>query len=247
MTFRPKFISFDCHGTMIYFDMAGAARDHYGAQLSPEQMDVFIRDFSAYRLDEVLQDFKPYAEVVHNALERTCKRNGVAFDPAVQERARTEAREVLGDRPAGAEDVANLPYIRQILLETMRLYPPVAILSRTAMKPDQLRDREVRAGDVMLLPFYALHRSEVLWDDPNGFDPDRFADPKAIDRYAFLPFGAGPRVCLGMDFAMQEAVIVLATMLARFRFTAIPGRDPEPVMILSLRPKGGVWLDVEPV
>lgn len=171
----------------------------------------------------------------------------VAFDPAVQERARTEARAVLGDRPAGAEDVANLPYIRQILLETMRLYPPVAILSRTAMKPDQLRDREVRAGDVMLLPFYALHRSEVLWDDPNGFDPDRFADPKAIDRYAFLPFGAGPRVCLGMDFAMQEAVIVLATMLARFRFTAIPGRDPEPVMILSLRPKGGVWLDVEPV
>lgn len=171
----------------------------------------------------------------------------VAFDPAVQERARTEARAVLGDRPAGAEDVANLPYIRQILLETMRLYPPVAILSRTAMKPDQLRDREVRAGDVMLLPFYALHRSEVLWDDPNVFDPDRFADPKAIDRYAFLPFGAGPRVCLGMDFAMQEAVIVLATMLARFRFTAIPGRDPEPVMILSLRPKGGVWLDVEPV
>lgn len=171
----------------------------------------------------------------------------VAFDPAVQERARTEARAVLGDRPAGAEDVANLPYIRQILLETMRLYPPVAILSRTAMKPDQLRDREVRAGDVMLLPFYALHRSEVLWDDPNGFDPDRFADPKAIDRYAFLPFGAGPRVCLGMDFAMQEAVIVLATMLARFRFTAIPGRNPEPVMILSLRPKGGVWLDVEPV
>lgn len=171
----------------------------------------------------------------------------VAFDPAVQERARTEAREVLGDRPAGAEDVANLPYIRQILLETMRLYPPVAILSRTAMKPDRLRDREVRAGDVMLLPFYALHRSEVLWDDPNGFDPDRFADPKAIDRYAFLPFGAGPRVCLGMDFAMQEAVIVLATMLTRFRFTAIPGRDPEPVMILSLRPKGGVWLDVEPV
>ncbi len=83
MTFRPKFISFDCHGTMINFDMAGAARDHYGAQLSPQQMDDFIRDFSAYRLDEVLHDWKPYADIVHNALERTCKRNGVAFDPAV--------------------------------------------------------------------------------------------------------------------------------------------------------------------
>lgn len=83
MTSRPKFVSFDCHGTMIFFDMAGAARDHYGARLSPEQMETFIRDFSAYRLDEVLHDWKPYAEVVHNALERTCKRNGVPFDPDV--------------------------------------------------------------------------------------------------------------------------------------------------------------------
>lgn len=83
MTFRPKFISFDCDGTMINFDMAGVARDNYGAQLSPQQMDDFIRDFSAYRLDEVLHDWKPYADIVHNALERTSKRNGVAFDPAV--------------------------------------------------------------------------------------------------------------------------------------------------------------------
>lgn len=83
MTFRPKFITFDCHGTMIFFDMGGAARDHYGATLSTARLEAFIRDFSAYRLDEVLGAWKPYAEVVHNALERTCKRNGVAFDPAV--------------------------------------------------------------------------------------------------------------------------------------------------------------------
>ena len=85
MTFRPKFITFHCHGTMILFDMAGAARDHYSAMLTPAQMDTFIADFSAYRLDEVLGAWKPYAEIVHNALERTCKRNGVAFDPAVAE------------------------------------------------------------------------------------------------------------------------------------------------------------------
>lgn len=83
MAQRPKFITFDCHGTMIFFDMAGAARDHYGAQLSGPQMEKFIANFAAYRLDEVLGAWKPYAEVVHNALERTCKRNGVAFDPAV--------------------------------------------------------------------------------------------------------------------------------------------------------------------
>lgn len=85
MTFRPKFITFDCHGTMIFFDMAGAARDHYAGQLSPEQMNLFIENFTAYRLDEVLGAWKPYAEVVHNALERTCKRNGIAFDPAIAE------------------------------------------------------------------------------------------------------------------------------------------------------------------
>lgn len=171
----------------------------------------------------------------------------VGFDQTVQDRARAEAQAVLGGRAATADDVPKLGYIRQIVHEAMRLYPPVAMLSRTATAPDTLRDREVRAGDVMLLPFYALHRNECVWDNPHAFDPDRFADLKAIDRFAYLPFGAGPRVCLGMDFGMQEAVIVLATLLSRFRFTPVPGRDPEPVMILSLRPGGGVWMDVEPV
>ncbi|KRS10861.1 dehalogenase [Roseovarius atlanticus] len=83
MPVTPKFITFDCHGTMIFFDMGQAARDHYEKVLSPEGMEIFIRDFSAYRLDEVLGAWKPYAEVVHNSLERTCKRNNVAFDPAV--------------------------------------------------------------------------------------------------------------------------------------------------------------------
>ncbi|WP_062219081.1 MULTISPECIES: haloacid dehalogenase type II [unclassified Aureimonas] len=81
--FRPKFITFDCYGTLINFQMADAARDHYSAQLSEAQMAQFVSNFSAYRLDEVLGDWKPYAEVVHNAVERTCKRNGIAFDPAV--------------------------------------------------------------------------------------------------------------------------------------------------------------------
>lgn len=83
MTFRPKFVTFDTHGTMIDFDMPGAARDHYGASLSEAAMAAFIRDFSGFRLDEILGPWKPYAEVVHNSLERTCRANGLAFDPAV--------------------------------------------------------------------------------------------------------------------------------------------------------------------
>ncbi|MFV2054027.1 cytochrome P450 [Aliiroseovarius sp. YM-037] len=168
-----------------------------------------------------------------------------AFDQDVQTRARHEARSVLGDRNATADDVAELPYIRQIVDEALRLYPPAAFLSRTAQANDTLCGREVRRGDTVMLPIYALHRNHLLWDNPDSFDPDRFADLKAIDRYAYLPFGAGPRICIGATFALQEAVIILSSLLARFQFTPIQGRAPKPVMILTLRPEGGVWLKVE--
>ena len=170
-----------------------------------------------------------------------------AFDQGVQARARAEARAVLGDCAATAADVPRLPYIRQVIDEALRMYPPAAFLSRTAQKADTLCGREVHPGDTVMLPIYALHRNHLLWRDPARFDPDRFADPKAIDRFAYLPFGDGPRICIGASFAVQEAVIILATLLARFRFTRVPGRDPKPVLILTLRPEGGVWLTVERV
>ena len=170
-----------------------------------------------------------------------------AHDPAVQDAARSEAQGVLGSRPAEAGDLPALPLMRRIVDEALRLYPPAAFLARTAMEPDSLCGREVRVGDTVILPIYALHRNALLWDNPDGFNPDRFADPKSIDRFSYLPFGDGPRICIGASFALQEAVIILATLLARFRFTAIPGRAPKPVMILTLRPEGGVWLGVEAV
>ena len=109
MKFRPKFITFDCHGTMIFFDMAGAVRANYGTTLSPDVMDGLIRDFAAYRLDEVLGAWKPYSEVVHNALERACKRNGVTFDPAVADDiyTRVPAWGPHADVPAGLSAVAD--------------------------------------------------------------------------------------------------------------------------------------------
>lgn len=98
-----------------------------------------------------------------------------------------------------------------------------------------------------MVPIYALHRNELLWDEPNSFKPERFSDRKSVARYAYLPFGDGPRICIGASFALQEAVIILATLLSKFKFTPIEGRDPEPVMILTVRPEGGVWLTAEPV
>ncbi len=167
-----------------------------------------------------------------------------AFDPGVQDRARREAKAALGDRAATVADLPALTYTRQVVDEALRLYPPAAFLSRTATAHDTLCGREVRPGDTVMLPIYALHRNRVLWSDPDRFDPDRFADPKTIDRFAYLPFGGGPRICIGASFALQEAVIILATLLARFRFAPVPGKEPKPVLILTLRPEGGVWLNV---
>ena len=168
-----------------------------------------------------------------------------AFDQDVQDKARAEAQSALQGRTATAADLPNLPYCRMIIDEALRLYPPAALVSRTAQAPDTLAGREVKKGDTVMIPIYALHRNALLWDDPDAFRPERFAEKP--QRYAYLPFGDGPRICIGASFALQEAVIILATLLAKRRFSPVKGKTPDPVMILTLRPEGGVWLTSEAV
>ena len=168
-----------------------------------------------------------------------------AFDQGVQDKARAEAQSALQGRTATAADLPNLPYCRMIIDEALRLYPPAALVSRTAQAPDTLAGREVKKGDTVMIPIYALHRNALLWDDPDAFRPERFAEKP--QRYAYLPFGDGPRICIGASFALQEAVIILATLLAKRRFSPVQGKTPDPVMILTLRPEGGVWLTSEAV
>ncbi len=167
----------------------------------------------------------------------------LAFDPEAQERARDEVRAVLSGPPT-AEDVARLPFVRAVVDEALRLYPPGGMVSRSAQAADQLCGTRIAPGDTVILPIYALHRHFKLWDNPHAFRPERWEN-RPPDRYAYLPFGDGPRICIGASFAIQEAVIVLATLLSEFRFTAVKGRAPNPVMILTLRPEGGVWLEAE--
>ncbi len=167
----------------------------------------------------------------------------LANDPAAQARARAEARAVLGDRPAGADDLAHMPYVRSTLDEAMRLYPPVGFLARNVLAPDRLYDRDIRPNETVFLNIYAMHRHRDLWDRPEAFDPARFAPDRAAgqDRYQHLPFGAGPRVCVASNFAMMQAQIILSTLLARYRFTPA-GRAPTPVMHMTIRPDPGVTL-----
>jgi cytochrome P450 len=167
-----------------------------------------------------------------------------AFDPEVQEKLRTEARSVLQGRVATADDCDALPYTEQVIKETLRLYPPAAFISRTIQTDDMLCGRDIKRKDTVMLPIYALHRHHDLWERPDQFDPERFADGHKPERYTYLPFGDGPRICIGAQFAMIEAKIILATLIARFRFERIADRDPKPVMVLTLRPDGGVPLKV---
>ena len=168
----------------------------------------------------------------------------LAFDERAQERARAEVLSVVSGGVATGEDVEKLPYVRHVADEALRLYPPAGMVSRTARQPDTLGGREIRKGDTVIIPIYALHRHQMLWEAPDAFRPERWEGEKP-ERYAYLPFGDGPRICIGSSFALQEAVIILATLLANFRFRAVKGRDPAPVMILTLRPEGGVWLEAE--
>ena len=158
-----------------------------------------------------------------------------AYDPDVQEAAAAQAREVLGDRPATADDVANLPLIRAIVDEALRLYPPAGLISRTALEADELCGREIKPGDSVMIPIYALHRNQLLWADPDRFDPGRFADGVPVDRYAYLPFGDGPRICIGAGFAVEGHEQKPPGIERRHD----SGRDAEPVRINAEPGMGG--------
>ena len=116
--------------------------------------------------------------------------------------------------------------MRAVLDEAMRLYPPVATLSRQAIADDTILGARVPAGTIVPISPYVLHRRRGLWENPDAFDPSRFLGERRerIDRFAYIPFGAGPRVCIGMAFATQEAIIILANLLRAFRFDMVEGR-----------------------
>ena len=172
----------------------------------------------------------------------------LAHSPEWQGRVRTQATAQLMGRAAGPQDLDAMPLVEQVLDEAMRLYPPVGLLARTAVAKDQLCGRTVQPNDIVFLPIWALHRHDMWWQRPEKFDPGRFAPENRgkLNKYQYLPFGAGPRVCVGADFAMMQARIILATLVSRFRFTpASPG--PRPVMMMTVRPEPGVFLNVAPI
>ena len=240
--------------TRVLADQAIDARQRAGARTPPDLLDLLMvgEDPESGRrmtTTEIRDNLLTFIVAGHEttALSLAWALYLLGFDQAAQDRARTEVQTALSGRAATADDLPNLPFVRAVLDEALRLYPPAGVVSRTATQDDMLGTTRIEAGDTVMIPIYALHRSHLIWEAPDAFRPDRMLDRKAIPRYAYLPFGDGPRICIGASFALQEAVLVLATLISRFRFEPFTGLDPDPVMILTLRPEGGVWLTASPI
>ncbi len=172
----------------------------------------------------------------------------LATNPAIQERVLTEVEGKIGACAPQFGDMKKLVLTRNVFREALRLYPPVAVMPRDSVCPEQLADRKVEPGSVVFVTPWIMHRHERHWDNPNGFDPDRFEADSARTaiRQVYFPFSMGPRVCPGAAFALQEATLLLAMLVRRYRFEADDTHRPDPVARLTLRSDNGVRLRVTP-
>jgi cytochrome P450 len=138
-------------------------------------------------------------------------------------------------------------YVRKVIDETMRLYPPLPMMFRTTVADDEICGRRVpRKSLIAVLP-WIVHRHRKLWDDPDRFDPERFSPEAsaARSRYSYIPFAAGPRICIGATMALMEMVATVAVIARRLRFRVVPGQRIQPIAWTALRPEGGIRMTVE--
>ena len=161
--------------------------------------------------------------------------------PQVQEKAYQEIQEVVGEGEIKSTDIKKLKYIAAIFRETLRLYPPVGFMAREAAEDVTLRDKFIKLGRTVIISPWLIHRNENNWEKPDEFEPERFLrEHETPIKSKYLPFGMGPRVCIGAAFAMQEAILILASILKTYRIEAYPGMEPKPVGRLTIRSDNGI-------
>jgi cytochrome P450 len=190
--------------------------------------------------DEVMTIFLAGHETTANAL--TWALYLLSKNPGVARSVREEVRNVAGDESITAAHTRELDLTKRVLQEAMRLYPPVWMTARSPNVDDTLGGYHIPKGSLVLTSPYVAHRHPDHWEDPEGFDPDRFLEEnsKGRHRFAYFPFGGGPRICIGNHFAMMEAQIILATILRNNRLDLVPGANVEMEPVITLRPKDGM-------
>lgn len=204
----------------------------------------------ALSTEEVIDNILTFIGAGHEttALTVTWALSILAHRPDLQETLAREVHDICGDGPVAAAHAEKLDLTNRVVLETMRLYPPAAAVGRTAVADTSLGSLEIAREDHVTVAVYVIHRHRKHWSDPALFDPDRFLPENGArrHRFAYMPFGGGGRICIGMKLAQMEAAILLATLMRRVRFTPDPAHRIYPQFSITLRPKGGMPLFVEP-
>ncbi len=191
--------------------------------------------------DEVVTIFMAGHETTAQALTWTWYL--LSLHPSVEARLDEELRAVLSGRTPQYEDIAQLRYTRMVIEESMRLYPPAHTMAREPIAADEVLGQRIPAGSIVLIAPWLLHRKASLWREPHRFDPDRFATEPP--RFSYIPFGAGPRICIGAAFAMTEAILILAMIAQRYRLRLKAGHPIEPQGLITLRPRYGMPMTLQ--
>ena len=170
-------------------------------------------------------------------------------NPQVEEKLHAELAEVLGGRVPAVEDLPRLRYAAMVIDESMRLYPPAWAFSRSAINGDELGGYRIKRGSVIYISQYLTHRHPAFWEEPDRFDPGRFTPERSARRpkYAYFPFGGGPRACIGSQFALTEAALILCTLAQRYRLRLVPDHPIEMQPLVTLRPRDGVKVVAQPL
>lgn len=197
--------------------------------------------------DEVLTMVSAGHETTANALTWTFYL--LSKHPAAVTKLRAELDEVLGDRPPKFEDLPSLRYTGAVVKESMRMRPPVWMVARSAIEEDEVGGVRIEKGSMVFLSPWITQRDSRWFENPQRFDPERFLDPafEELPKYAYFPFAGGPRVCIGNNFALMEATLLLACIVQRFDLTMVPRHPVVPNPTVTLRPKYGMPMVVEPV
>jgi cytochrome P450 len=221
---------------------AGTAPDDLATKIMTTKDPETHQQFSTEEMvDQVAIFFLAGHETSASALAWTLYL--MATHPEWQERL---AQEAIALETGAFSEVSKLKLSRDVFRESLRLYPPVPMMVRETTCPEEFRERDIKVGSQVVVSPWHLHRQERLWDNPDGFDPTRWAteNGKQCQREAYIPFSSGKRVCTGAGFAMVEGVLLLSMLLKHFRFEAVEGRVPVPVAHLTVRSKDGIWLRV---
>jgi cytochrome P450 len=168
--------------------------------------------------------------------------------PSVEHRLHEELASVLGGRTPTLEDVPNLKYTRMVIEESMRLYPGAWVFTRTNLDADQIGGYHIPADSLIMISPYVTHRLPTFWENPEEFDPERFTRERVAERprYAYFPFGGGPRQCIGEIFALTEMQLVIAMVAEKYRLHLVPGHPVEEEAMFTLRPRHGIQMTLEP-